>query len=598
MSGRDLAGRARRARRLAAMAVVGALVWARAADAFAATKIELLVIGNNQPPALAGAGAETAPPSLRFADDDAAAFFEFMAPIADAGQLLTVMDADTQAAYPQLAAIARPPSLAELRAALAALAIRIERNRAGGHRSVLFLFFSGHGVVGEGGEPALSLLDGGITRELLYDEILARLSADYVHVLVDACNAEAVVRPRNADARVVTVGRDEAAAFLAGSTLARFPHVGAIVASSEDAPAHEWDLLQHGVFTQELLSALRGAADVNHDGRVEYSEVYAFLKAANRGVDDPRVRLTVVARPPSIDRRVPLVDLSLFAPAGNARLTGVPGRAGVVELEDGRGRRLASVHGEQDYDADLVLPAGRTVYVRAHDREARFESVAGGTIRFGDLRFAAPGERPRGALEGALRRGLFAAEFGRGYYCGVVDEAGLASVSFASRPPEPAVAAAAAGRPATRNRWLVAVGASTAVAEELDGTLGIRLGRRPVDAAGVIASADLTRAARAGLGEWRMTASAGWSRGVRRERFSAWAGLAAGGGVIGQTSPGEPSRWSGLAVAGPVAGLGAVVARGVEVSLEAELFASLYRRDGRDVMAAAPGVWLGVSLAR
>jgi uncharacterized caspase-like protein len=50
------------------------------------------------------------------------------------------------------------------------------------------------------------------------------------------------------------------------------------MASASNTQAHEWDDYQTGVFTHELLSGLRGGADVNGDGRVEYSEMAAFWR--------------------------------------------------------------------------------------------------------------------------------------------------------------------------------------------------------------------------------------------------------------------------------------------------------------------------------
>src|SRR4051812_48991567 len=87
--------------------------------AHAGTKIHLLVIGNNQSP---GDESATAPdrrlPTLQFADDDAAAFYDYMMAIADSGHLLTVMDRDTERLYSRLATVARAPSLEEARAAV------------------------------------------------------------------------------------------------------------------------------------------------------------------------------------------------------------------------------------------------------------------------------------------------------------------------------------------------------------------------------------------------------------------------------------------------------------------------------------------------
>ena len=48
----------------------------------------------------------------------------------------------------------------------------------------------------------------------------------------DVRTAEAVVRPRDGEARAVTVSPERQRAIVRQSTLARFPHVGAIVAAS------------------------------------------------------------------------------------------------------------------------------------------------------------------------------------------------------------------------------------------------------------------------------------------------------------------------------------------------------------------------------
>jgi hypothetical protein len=236
----------------------------------AGTKVHLLVIGNNASfvdPRLPA--QDPPPPMLHFADDDAASFYELFSETADSGHLLTVMDSDSDASYPGLAALARPPTRAELAAAIDALSQRMVATREQGDHNVLFLFFSGHGVMVDGKGAELSLLDGGISHEFLYDEILAKLPADYVHIFVDACHAEAIVRPRDGQASSVRITPADANALLVHSTLARFPHVGAIVAASSDTQAHEWDVLRHGVFTHELLSGLRGADEVDLARRLD-----------------------------------------------------------------------------------------------------------------------------------------------------------------------------------------------------------------------------------------------------------------------------------------------------------------------------------------
>jgi hypothetical protein len=510
------------------------------------------------------------------------------------------MDADTQARYRGRASLARPPTLAELRSAVAALARRIDETRAQGHRNVLYVYFSGHGSIVEGKGAVLSLLDGGITQGLLYDEILSKLSADYVHLFVDACHAEAVVRPRDTDARVVKVSPGDADLFRVRSTLARFPHVGAIVAASGDAQTHEWDLLGHGVFTHELLSALRGAADVNRDGRIEYSEIYAFLGAANRAVDDSRARLAVIARPPALDRRIAVLDLASIPPATTARLRDVPARAGLVEVEDGFGRRLASLRGEPSFRADLLVTAGR-LYVRAGSKEAVVDAQPGQAISFDSLDFREREARPRGALEDAVRRGLFASEFGRGYYAGFIDQSPeFTPVSFGAEEPvriervaRPDSASARRSSPAA---VAVGLGVSSAVADTFDFSPSVRMAVRSPGARGLAATLDLSRAAANGVSETRAILSAGWLLSTSFAGARGWVGALAGGGFITQTNRMGQSLWSGVAGGGPVVGASVDLGRSFSLWTEAQLSALLCRLESSVALSWAPSAFLGVSL--
>jgi hypothetical protein len=580
--------------------LVAAVLLTDARLAAAAVKVHLLVVGNNNTFA-DGNGAASATRPLRYADDDAAAFYELLAETASSGHLLTVMDAQTQALYPKLAAEARPPTLEALRGAVAALGRSVEEARGRGDSNVVYIFFSGHGSIIDGKGPALALLDGGISHQFLYDEILSKLPAEYVHVFVDACHAEAVVRPRDAQAVAVPVKEGDAEAFLARSTLARFPHVGAVVAASSDAQAHEWDQLGHGVFTHELLSALRGAADVNRDGRIEYSEIYAFLAAANRGVQDVRARLSVVARPPEVDRHIAVLDLTRFPTSKSARLRGVPARAGLVQVEDGGGRRLASLRGEIDFVADLIVPAG-TTYVRAGEKEARLETRPGEAVSFDSLNFRDPRARARGALEDAVSRGLFASEFGRGYYRGFIDQApDFVSVSFAATDvvvaPSVSRGASDTGSPAVPSRQLiVGFGASTTVARSFDASQAIRVGLRPALWRGPTLSVDLSRAAASDIAEWRAIAAGGWSWSAPLGPARGWIGAAIGGGAIAQTASGVGTRWSGLLQAGPSVGVAANVSNRVGIWGEAQFSATAYRQDAKTAFGWAPAAFVGVSL--
>jgi uncharacterized caspase-like protein len=223
----------------------------------AETALFSLAIGYNGAPADAGAVRP-----LHYADDDAAAFHQLARQLSRRSYLLAILDADTQARFPGLATEAGPPSLQEIDRTVAALNRQLAAASQAGLEPVVLVFYSGHGRRREDGPASLALLDGELTQKVLYDHILGALQARYIHLMVDACHAEAVVHPRDAQAAVIDVAPADVAGYLSDKTLARFPHVGAIVASTSSTQAHEWDVYQGGVFTHEVLSGLRGAAAV------------------------------------------------------------------------------------------------------------------------------------------------------------------------------------------------------------------------------------------------------------------------------------------------------------------------------------------------
>jgi hypothetical protein len=436
-----------------------------ARPASAATRLYVLAIGNNAPPADVDPGGE-ALPTLHYSDDDAAAFFTFTRDASEQAELLTVLDARSQERFPGLAQLAHAPSLAELRRVVARYKARFEADRGNGDDPVLLFFFSGHGTRAGDRPASLVLTDGPLTQAVLYDEILAALPARYVHLVVDACYAEAVIRPRDGQAQSVVLSPADLQRVTDRAMLSRFPNVGAMIATSTAARAFEWDAIERGVFTHELLSGLRGAADVNADGRVDYDELYAFLAAANRDVSDPRARLTVIAHPPPLDRHAAIFDLATLR--GGALLTGTPAPLGRVSVEDDRGNRILDVNAEAGFRVALHVPEGR-LYVHASPGEAEVDATAGGTVDLGALTFAAPRMTHRGAVEGALERGLFATRFGPGYFAAFVDGLREPTLGFGPRNEAPAPLPAAHG---TKTAGWVTLG----IAGVLAGTTAVLTG--------------------------------------------------------------------------------------------------------------------------
>jgi hypothetical protein len=394
-------------------------------------------------------------PPLRFADDDGVRWAETLRRLGVDVVLLTVPDADTAQTERSRLAGVRAPTLAALDEAVSTLARRNASDHAAG-RTVDFLFvYVGHGRTGEAGRAYLTLADGQLDQEGLYGRVVERLGADYVHLLVDACHAAGVVGSRGGDPLVLR--RLQRA--LEQERLAGHPRVGAIFAESDEGETHEWSRLRAGVFSHAARSALLGGADVNGDGRVEYSELDAFVASVIRGVKSPRARLAVRTFPPALDPTRALVGPAPEGP--RLRLPASPVGAR-VSVEDTLGVRLADAHRTAGEALVLALPEREAYWLRLPGGEAR--------VRRADLdasRLPEPGPPEvarRGAAEESLLQGLFALPFGRDFYEGYVTSAGVPAVDFTAPAPVPEP-----------------VGTSRALGLEV----GLTLGAAPLDGSGM-----------------------------------------------------------------------------------------------------------------
>jgi Caspase domain len=405
-----------------ALAIVAAL----AGSASAKTVAYAIAIGNNAPP-------DASLPVLAYADDDAVRYHALFSRFATHAHLLSVLDDQTQRRYPGLAAHAEPPTLANLARVVAEYADAMAADTRRGDRPVLYLAFSGHGSADANGRAFLAMLDGALTRDRLYNDVIARMPAATVHLIVDACNAGAVVGvrgPNEIDARQAEVTIGERIAVAEGAQRA-WPTVGVVVATTAGQEAHEWSRIESGVFTHEVISGLLGAADVNQDGRVEYSELAAFIAAANRDIPDPRAAPRVIARPPQIDHNAPLVAIDTLR--DTVLLTGDAAPLGHFYVELANGVRYVDAHFAAGATARIALPAGTRAFVRTDTREA--EVAGDGNVAIDRLAFHPIGVRSRGSLDVAYRVGLFHHAYGDAYYRGFVDSAGLVGVAFAPETP-------------------------------------------------------------------------------------------------------------------------------------------------------------------
>ncbi len=395
--------------------------------ALARTTSYALVIGNNEPPT---GTAESLTP-LRYADDDAIRYFQFFERFTDEAQLLTVLDEETQRRYPGLAERARVPDVAQLERAVAAIEARIHADVARGDEPVVYVTFSGHGSQDEQGAYFLAMHNGHLTRQQLADSVLAKLEPAFVHLFVDACHAESIVGGRGAfdkETQATAVAVDPRRAQLAfePKVSTRFPRVGALLATAADQSAHEWSRIEAGVFSHEVLSGLSGAADVNGDGAIEYSELQAFIASANRGLKDPRAVPRVIALAPRANVHAPLLTTSSFRQS--AFLTGAF-TAGHFYVEEESGKRVLDASLDVHSLAVIAVPVGR-FFVVSKDRESTVSLAAGERVSLDSLEWAARTDAVRGSVAGALSQSLFESPFGASYYQGYVDSLDLAPVTM------------------------------------------------------------------------------------------------------------------------------------------------------------------------
>jgi hypothetical protein len=448
----------------------------------------LLVVGVN------GSDVEGVPP-LRYADDDAARFYELLASGATESRLLVTFDSGSAQLYPQLLGVAQPPSRANLERALDELYAAVRSSQEAGRTATLHVFFGGHGALTNDPESPsayLALADSRWTREDMLSQIIQPEVADYTHLVVDACNAFFLVQGRGwvddaVDDADVERAVDAYVGF--GDVLNRHPRVGVLLSTAGAQEVFEWGEYQAGVFSHQLRSALVGAADVDADGQLTYDEVVAYIAAANSAVQNPEARISATASAPGQNPQQPMIALDQLGQGAVLQLPS--GSEAHYVFEDERGLRYADVTTAGDRELQVVLsPGGRenaVFYVQRGEEEARVElgavperRQADGRLRptgvsFEDLEWSPVLTASRSAVADEFRLNLFAvpysAAFFYGYTAGVRDgEADAMDVTVTTGDIRP------------RPRFglvLGSFGGSAAGAElEVGGSLALHVGRK------------------------------------------------------------------------------------------------------------------------
>lgn len=347
--------------------------------------------------------------ALRYADDDAARFYELLSVGSTESYLFTSFDTESQELFDALRPVARVPRKDDVMAAFANVRAGIEANRD----AEVYFFYAGHGDI-EDGVGYLTLADGRLTRDDFSDALL-KAGAARTHVIVDACKSYFFVAGRGRGGRRVP----QTTPF-AGPE--RLPGVGYVLSTSSDADSHEWSAFNGGIFSHEVRSGLVGGADANHDGTVDYEELGAFVALANASVPSPAFRPDVYVRaPPDED------DATIFSPADLTSTLTVElamTDTGRVMVHDQRGLRYADANkaGEAPLRITLLQPWRYEVRVGGRHYDV---DPGQGEVRLAELTPSTEMLAARGEAHRAFEH-LFATAFSEDVVLG-----------YGLRPPDP-----------------------------------------------------------------------------------------------------------------------------------------------------------------
>lgn len=357
-------------------------------------KVFALIIGETAP-----SDPKTAP--LRFADDDAFANYKLMVQLAQKDHVVIFTDADkeTRALYPDIPSVS--PTKDAIHTAMAALNRKMKTLLSNGIRPVFYFFYTGHGDV-KNNEGFVTIADGRFFRADLM-RLLKTSEADVNHVIIDACKSYFMVQTRGKGTRrPISYGLP-----IEDEDLPR--RTGFFLSTSSDADSHEWEVFQGGVFSHELRSALRGAADLDGNLVVTYEEAAAFINRANASIPAERFRPNFFARPPDEGSSSTAVLTDLRS-ADGTRLSLKAEPSMHQYIEDGQGSRLLDVHPAPGKSVTVLVPKQRPLFVRFPSSGTEISVPKGDVVDIGDTDFVPRRVATRGAEHEAFVR-LFALPF-------------------------------------------------------------------------------------------------------------------------------------------------------------------------------------------
>ena len=268
--------------------------------------------------------------------------------------------------------------------------------RARGDDTLLIVYYSGHAD-----QQQLHLGSTRVTWAEL-DALMERSGADVRVALLDACDSGAMTRAK---------GGQRAPAFVFDLS-ERLNAQGQVVITSSAAneASQESDEIGGGYFTHFLASALTGAADVDHDGRVTLYETYAYVHQETKfHTAGTRIGSQSPGYDWDLSGEGDLV-LAELRPDEQATLVLPAGLEGRYAIFDMKRRQFVAEVATSGDEQRLTLPASAyLVQARypTHLLSAQIDLRARGTVVVQPADFVATeyeDDQARGAIEKQIRR--------------------------------------------------------------------------------------------------------------------------------------------------------------------------------------------------
>ena len=364
--------------------------------------------------------------ALRYADDDALRTAGLLGLVSEDVKVLLRPDDETQALNEDLGWAA--PSREAVLAAIDAMVAAGTRRAAAGEDVTLYFVYSGHGNYDAEGRGYLHLEDGRLTlRDLFHRLVVPTEGSCKVILIVDACNAGFLVSARGAARR--------RAAGPATLHMEDYDHVGLILAASAAGEVREWGRYLSGIFSHQVRSGLLGGADLDGDGRILFSELAAFVAAANDAVVNPVYRLTPYIRAPLGAPDHPVIDYRDARSHTRVRVDVADARR--LILTDDELVRHADLHLEEGFAPLVRLPDSGTWWFRIGDREIRVEAGADEELLLSAQPTSTRSHVSAKGVDSYLQRHLFEVPFGGGFAGEYLGEGYPESLVFTRRSPRP-----------------------------------------------------------------------------------------------------------------------------------------------------------------